>query len=118
MIPIDQTRFGFPEGNCLAACLCSILEVPLDESLRFHGDPAWQSRLREFMVRHGSWVHFVDNILFPVTPRGVHVGGGPSPRGIAHACVFEDGRLIHDPHPSRLGIFRVERWYVIEPLGL
>lgn len=30
MKPVDQTTFGAPHGNCLMACVASILEVPLD----------------------------------------------------------------------------------------
>ena len=30
MIPVDQTTFGKGHGNCLAACVASITELPLD----------------------------------------------------------------------------------------
>ena len=31
MKSVDQTKFGYPEGNCLMACVASILEVGLDD---------------------------------------------------------------------------------------
>lgn len=31
MKPVTQTKFGDPEGNCLMACVASIVEVPIDE---------------------------------------------------------------------------------------
>lgn len=33
MKPVDQTIFGKPGGNCLAACIATILELPLDDGL-------------------------------------------------------------------------------------
>lgn len=28
--PVDQTLFGRPSGNCLPACVASILELPIE----------------------------------------------------------------------------------------
>jgi hypothetical protein len=56
MIPIYQTSFGAPPGgNCLAACLASIFEVPIEEvdseALRSKGTQ--QSALVEVCHVHG-----------------------------------------------------------------
>ena len=41
MIPVTQTTFA-PAGNCLAACLASILEVPIEAIPNFHAnDDFW-----------------------------------------------------------------------------
>lgn len=29
---------------------------------------------------------------------------GKSPRGIKHMCIYKNGILVHDPHPSKEGI--------------
>jgi hypothetical protein len=54
VIPVFQTKFGMPYGDCFAACVASILEMkiadvwdalPIDTRLACLADPAW--------VRHG-----------------------------------------------------------------
>jgi hypothetical protein len=42
-----------------------------------------------------------------------HLISGISPRGTRHACVGFGGTVVHDPHPSRLGIIPEEgKWLV------
>lgn len=92
-------------GDCLPACLASILEVPLDEIvgvtampgmkpvtqvaianeylMDFHGLQLWQRRT-------GDW------------PDQAHyIGSAPSNREPAmyHAVVMQQGKIVHDPHP-------------------
>jgi hypothetical protein len=38
-------------------------------------------------------------------------------RRVLSVCVFLDGQLVHDPHPSRDGIASVEGWYLLFPLA-
>lgn len=38
------------------------------------------------------------------------------PRGVSHMVVYHDGKLAHDPHPSRAGILEVKRTWVLAPL--
>ena len=108
MVPVTQTIFGAPNGNCYAACLASILELPIkdvpnangniDSVNRFlatrglgvvripYSESAWKT------IRRGAWC-----ILF-----------GVSPRELLHAVVGKDGVMVHDPHPSRAGLRRIE----------
>lgn len=44
MRPVLQTRFGFPSGNCLLACVASILEVPLEEVPDGWDEEGWLAR--------------------------------------------------------------------------
>ena len=45
------------------------------------------------------------------------IASGKSERGLGHAVVFSNGKLIWDPHPDRTGILKVDGWTVLCPLG-
>lgn len=122
MIPVDQDKFGLPHGNCMAACVASVLELPLAEVPNFvdHGDQ-WWAKLVEFLASRGFAVvwcrreaYACDQIdLSPMIASGHFlIVSGQSPRGDFLHCVIEHrGKLVHDPHPSRAGIVNPERWH-------
>jgi hypothetical protein len=102
MIPVDQTLFDSHFGNCWAACLASIFEIPL-ESIPFpNGNDddfwpiyhAWLAERNATVVSltRGEWV-----------PAGLVIGSVVSPRfdGVQHAVVVLNNMIIHDPHPSK-----------------
>lgn len=109
MIPVKQNRVHPKIGNCAAAALASILEIPLSET--FDGDeetPQWRhdgqfwEMMREWLLaRNLMWAEI------PHTVFGYSVAVGPSPRlrmadgkPEPHACVAFNGELVHDPHPD------------------
>lgn len=50
--PVYQTKVGQPEGNCLQACVASILECGLDDVPPFaqvQGPMAWWDEMRRFV---------------------------------------------------------------------
>ena len=115
MKPIDQTRFGEPEGNCWAACVASILEVPI-ETFTFETplDHNWSRPWHEWLAGHGlAMLWFV--VGQGVPPPGYSILSGKSPRGIMHSVVALNGVVVHDPHPSRAGIIEGTEadWHVI-----
>lgn len=136
MKPVDQTRIHDPDrgvtGNCLEACVASLLEIDIEAVPYFGIDRDWFSRYLGFVREQGyemtSHFHFPDG--FPCGSEsidlGVGVGGyfiaaGPSPRanvrnqGLTHAVIIDAaGNVVHDPHPSRAGVLRVEEVDVIE----
>ena len=112
MKPVDQTRFGLPGGNCFQAVLASLLELGLEDVPDFcNQGSGWQEAMNRW---------FVECDLFPVefnlretdpavralvkeisdkTPIEAAVN---SPRGKGlHSVVWHQGRVVHDPHPSR-----------------
>jgi hypothetical protein len=130
MIPVDQTRLYVPDdpqappGNCWAAALASILEVPLDrvpDELEFWsaaGDnrAAWekyQCRMHEWLLAEHAVV-LVEVKTASLTYSGplwcwgtmYSVIVGPSPRDarVCHAAVGLAGKIVHDPYPSRAGL--------------
>ncbi len=73
MIPVYQTVHG-PRGNCYAACLASILEVPLAEL------PA--------VVTVARWDR---------PPPGYAIASVRVRDQSIHAVVCLDGQIVHDP---------------------
>lgn len=107
MKPVDQTVFGYPNGNCFAACVASLLELPIEEMPSIEGKGfyvVWEKWLAErglaiadIPAGSGSWIPGL-SIVTGKSPRGgVTASGKPT----LHAVVARDMKLIHDPHPDR-----------------
>ena len=128
MKPVYQTRFGKGEGNCLNACVASLLELPLggSEGVPEQNDGALRSWLLERDM--GSvWVTRIRREATPPEPYVELAGGGSyyfaagiSPRdpGVDHAVVYSDGELQHDPHPEGKGLAIVTEWGFLVRMGL
>lgn len=121
MTPVDQTIFvgdveGRP-GNCMQAAVASILGLPLDAVPHFaampadEGDswPCWDAFDSFFDARGFEAVR----LDYEFCPESFYLASGPSPRGVSHMVVMRDGKLAHDPHPSRAGISKVESVWLL-----
>ena len=116
--PVDQTKFGKPDGNCLSACIATVLGCPLESIPDFGDEPGWYSKFESFIRSQGyELVHLDNSGAWAFKPDGYHIGNGISPRGLMHSCVFEDGKIYWDPHPSRQGIESVRSWFLLFPLA-
>lgn len=116
--PVDQTKFGATEGNCLMACVASLFNARLDELPELsstHDDGSWYDVLRTSTLRWNYTVAHVPNDT-PVLPQGTHLAMGMSDRGLPHVVVMRDGVLLHDPHPSRAGLLTITAWLIFVPL--
>ena len=49
MKPVDQTLFGEGRGNCLPACIASVLELPLEAVPHFVLEDDWVGALQTFL---------------------------------------------------------------------
>ncbi len=116
MKPLDQTILvGNPEGrpgNCLQACVASILELSLEEVPHFveNEEVEWQHAMIQWFKEKGYSIFGTDGLY---KPTGYCIACGLSERGFRHAVVWKDGELIHDPHPSRAGILETDWFYII-----
>lgn len=101
MKPVDQTTFGVNVGNCMSACVASILHLPIEEVPFFGADSSWFKRFSEWLAPLGYYpmcIHYNPDHL----PAGFYILGGKSPRGdFMHAVVANGNTIVHDPHPSR-----------------
>jgi hypothetical protein len=128
MIPVTQDVFG-PNGNCMAACIASILELPLKEVPNFaeHNykadGSAWRNAM-QFLYDRG--LILVGHHMFEVGAKlpdfdalpehlkncgPYYLQCGPAERGFEHCTVGWRGKVIHDPHPSRAGLLSTNDTY-------
>ena len=120
MKPVFQTRFG-RQGNCLAACVASILEVELevvDFSCFDHPPDKWFDLFNEKLAKTGyGLLELLPRRVgyLPVTGHWIATGQSPRYEGFSHSVVhYSDlpenpprptaSRMVHDPHPSGKGI--------------
>jgi hypothetical protein len=113
MRPVDQTLFGFEEGNCFAACLASILELPLEAVPNFcaNKEKHWEKEAQDWLIGHFGLSMFTvrHNEVSEAFRDCYCIVAGPSPRGIdrdkeMHSCVWKNGEIVHDPHPDKTGL--------------
>jgi len=105
MIPVMQTKFG-NDGNCLAACIASLLEMDIDDVPVYLDDDTWYEQYEKWLTSKGVTVLYISEpvngpwrisngfnmILCGESPRGHHAVIGRSRSGSI--------RFVHDPHPS------------------
>lgn len=102
---------GVP-GNCVQAAIASLLSLPIEAVPHFLLWKLWNYRLREWLEEQGYTISVRSMNSIPAERCIV---AGMSPRGVAHVCVAEGGRVVWDPHPSRAGLGRVdEAWFIGE----
>lgn len=118
MTPVDQTKFHTEttRGNCFAAAIASLLDLPLGDI------PAFEEAGAEWHEPFLAWCH--ERRLEPVflasmePPKGYSIVSGLSPRGnnVMHSAIALDGTLVFDPHPSRAGLVWVRDYLIFEPV--
>jgi hypothetical protein len=117
MIPQDQTTFG-DIGNCMSACIASILEIPVSDVPNFccvkehpEFDPNWFCNMgNNFLMPRGY------KPRFRKCPQGYSVAMGMGPRGHRHSCVALNGEIVFDPHPDRLGLETITEYMILEKI--
>lgn len=122
MKPIDQTLLGADDGNCFAACVASLLELPLAEVPNFCKgltNDAWYPQFIEWLQARGWNAMFLQSlgIIERDATAGYYIASGPTERGMLHATVWCAGKLAHDPHPSRAGIQSITDYCFLYPLN-
>lgn len=118
MIPADQTTFGvkrwpYLPGNCLSACVASILDLTTDHVPLFveDEDPCdgiWPERLDAWLGQRGLSALILPASIVLAPPEGFYILYGRSVKDFEHAVVGKAGRIVHDPHPSRTGLAKVD----------
>jgi hypothetical protein len=148
MIPVIQTKMVVKNskgemivrGNCLAACIASLLEMPISEvpnietlygiDDNYYWEVLWRwlghlgyelSTDDRFRVYHDKEYLKGDYRQIDELRRFLkdkyYLISGKSPRGIQHVCIYQNGKLIHDPHPTKEGILTEEYFESLEFVG-
>ncbi|GGB00479.1 hypothetical protein GCM10011491_30850 [Brucella endophytica] len=119
---VDQTILynpaeGSTKGNCTEAAVASILGLRLENvpDFRADGDDAvtfWDAFHEFFRERGYEAIRMGGNFC----PEVMYLALGISPRGAHHMVVMQDGKLLHDPHPSKAGIGDPDHTWLIVPI--
>lgn len=131
---IDQTTFYDPEstpnkqrGNCLTAVVASFLDLSIEAVPNFvqddvdhEGDPNWDwwRSLIEFVRTQGRELVYLNPVENPGATYGAFrdpepdefyavIGVSPRDPNIRHIVIYQNGQLVHDPHPDRSGLLTV-----------
>ena len=121
MHKIDQEYF-FDKGevgDCVRAVTASILDMDRKDVPHFVKDNPghqWYEHWETFMKNNGIFPHMLTGPWekTPV-PIGYYLASGPVSRGCKHIVIMENGKLYHDPHPSREGLQEIEAIWMLLP---
>lgn len=118
MKPVDQTilKTESTNGNCLAACVASLLEIPIESVPNFADfGTGWFGSLAEYLKLYNLAIW-----SFPreKTPGYYHIVMGQTVRGTYHCVVAHGREMAHDPHPSKAGLLGAEEKFIFVPLSL
>lgn len=93
-------------GNCFEACVASILELPIGKMPKVSGSEAgWWFRMVRAVNKLGYRIEYFTAKQQKPPRNRFYIMGGMSPRGnFRHAVVAKNGKMVHDPYPSRDGI--------------
>lgn len=139
VIPVTQTRVGFPSGNCTEACIASILGLPLevvpdlyDPNVDHTQDdarhPRWLAMHAWLLGRNLKYVQirlpperalaYAGEALGPTVRMMHHLLMGYNPDGIGHAVVALGGLMVWDPNPLRRGIVNPDEVCFLLPASM
>lgn len=131
-------------GNCFAACIASIIEKPIEEvpnvETLFHINSSFWIEVMLAYLNSIGWDLCSDDMfkrfhpdLFGYDFRGTDENGkipqyyeykdkyylvsGKSARGVNHVCIYQNGILIHDPHPTKEGLITLEYFESLEKMN-
>ena len=123
MIPVKQTLLGPEQGNCFAACIASILELPISSVPNFCLYHDWFQRVNEFLEPLGLCYIEVDisasGLMYGLlNNNNFYVLSGKSPNyDCLHAVVAQGDVIVHDPHPDNKGLLDRQEVGLIVSLG-
>ncbi len=114
------------KGDCLSACIASILEVRLDQVPHFTGKN-WREEIDRFLATYGLCLigYMADGEAFGPPPFYHIVSGlsshhkeGESEVDNQHAVVCYGEHMVHDPSSSRTGLKDMQyRWMLLPRTG-
>ena len=122
MTPLTQTYFygGYEEGrtrgNCWQTAIASVLDLPLETVPHFvqaHEDGVmdWWAYTLGWLNHHGYVMYSLDRHVYT---NEYYLVTGKSPRGdFYHVVVYQNGKMVHDPHPDRTGVLDEESMHII-----
>lgn len=129
MTPVKQSCLyaadGIGNGDCLVACLASLLDLPLWMVPPFHqmfgrGGGVYRERCDEWLAKFFNVKMFrteAEDVAGVQKLPEFYIANGLSARGVYHSVIYRSGMLVHDPHPSDDGIQAVDWYWHLDVVG-
>ncbi len=131
MKKVYQTRFGgadSPEceqGNCMQACFASLFEIELNEAPDFTGgivNGKWFLILERWLEKRNLELSFI-NVKGTIPPmKGYYIQTAKSTTlanpDDGHVVIFQNGKLVHNPHPEATSVGELEEAYMLTPIDI
>jgi hypothetical protein len=114
MKKIMQTKFG-KDGNCLAACIASLLDIDINSIPELPYTDEWADVLNEWLTKeHNLLLITINSSELPkYLSKSIIIACGYSERNLLHAVLFQNGKFFHDPHPDGTGIKEVKQYDIL-----
>jgi hypothetical protein len=116
MKPVFQT-IPAPDGkgNCLQACIASILELSLEQVPHFalwYDSSDWHEKMNDWLMETAGIyeITVAANSMYLEQTYGFAILNGMSERGVMHSVVIHNGLMVHDPYPGGTGIATPESY--------
>lgn len=130
MIPVYQTLTVAKDGhgNCLNACLASLLELRLNEvpTITTNGGGDWDAQWSCWLAEQGYKFDYVDmeddppvgySIATVTTERLYPEGHRKAGKSIYHAIICFQGNKVHDPFPLPADHYKFYYHKILTPLS-
>ena len=128
MKPVEQRLMQAPGGDCVAACMASILELPLDDVPNLYGGKGFERSWNEWLRPIGLQIKRLDPVhQYMIVGYAIAVGWSPRFPGSTHAVVWHGenqdtengwkntGHIVWDPSPARdMGLGPLYEFWVFQ----
>lgn len=124
MKKLIQTRLHNPpeqEGNCFATVIACLMDLDSPEDvLQFQEFYDWKKTGRSWVDELTEWLLKRNYKWFSI--KGHHqakkdefylvTGNTSRSKDVLHVCIYQNGKLVHDPHPDQSGL-TTEKYFEI-----
>lgn len=115
MIPHVQTDTSRENGNCWQTAIASLLDLPAEAVPHFldinrEGYSDWWRYTIDWLWYRG---YFLENIGRHVYTGEDYLVCGYTERKTYHVCVYRNGKMVHDPHPTGVGLISEDDFITI-----
>ena len=118
---LTQTRFKtkYQRGNCFPTVIACLLglnnpeDVPQFQELYDNEDECWYCILIDFLEEKGYKLVSLENHQYDDS---IYMVSGNTERNIKHVCLYKNGKLYHDPHPSGSGLISEYKYEILVKL--
>lgn len=122
MKKLTQTRLYIPNtsrGNCFPSVIACIMDLDSPEDViqiqELYHDEDWPTILTTWISERGWDLGSLREHQFNDE---FYLVSGKSPRGDdrRHVCIYQNGKLYHDPHPDNTGLLSEDYYQYLEKL--